>query len=87
MAYVFVPPPQPSRKAKELAGAIAQLVMEYQSREGKLSRAEVQMAMNLARQELAKRQSGGGAPAPVVIALIVSLLLLGIALALFFSLR
>jgi len=87
MTHVFVAPPQPSRKAKELSKAVAQLIVEYQEREGSMSRSEIQMARGLARQELAKRQGGGSTPVGVMLAIILGILLVGIALALTFALR
>ncbi len=89
MTVVFVPPPQPSRKAKELGAAIAHLAIEYQSREGKMNGMELRMAIQIAQTELRKRQKGAGDKRPFVIimAIALALVLLAGVLVLSYSLR
>ena len=79
MSVIYVPPPQPSRKAKELGAAIAHLTLEYQSREGKLSGGEMRMAMQIAQAELRKQQRGGGDNRLLIISLVIGLALLVLA--------
>lgn len=77
MAYVFVPPPQPSRKAKELGAAIANLILEYQKHEGIVNGTDLRMAQQVATSQVRKANRGqGGSPnAAVVIALVGGLVL------------
>jgi hypothetical protein len=89
MIQVFVPPPQPSRKAKELGAAIAHLVLEYQNREGKLNATELRMAQQLAAAQIRKesRGQGGGSNTVVILSIVLGLILLAGVLVLSFALR
>lgn len=88
MSYVpvFVPP-QPSRKSRELAKALARLAAEYQQREGSMSHAEIRMALSLASAELTKGRAGDHRRLSVILALGVALLLVAGILVLAFTLR
>ncbi len=89
MIQVFVPPPQPSRKAKELGAAIAHLVLEYQNREGKMNATELRMAQQVAATQIRKanRGQGGSPPVAIIIAVALGLVLLAVVLVLSFALR
>ncbi len=79
MSYVpvVVVPPQPSARAKELSQAVLALIAEYRKKEPKMSVAEVQQALELAKAEVG-RGSGGNKTMKIALAVgLIALVLTG----------
>ena len=76
--HVPTPPPAPSKKARELAAKLAELVRILRREDPSISRGEVEQGMRLAQDEL-RRELGGGSSRALIITLLAGLLALGVA--------
>ena len=78
---MFVPPPPPTARARELGQRIAQLVRDYRAESRSMSGIEVRQAFLVARSELGRE--GGGNPQLIIGVVIGLIALLGLAVLLF----